>query len=168
MHLCYVTVLASSSLLFTGNYKNLHTKSSDITFTHPVNIYLLNICCLADTIPGLSHRTVGAESGYASNGTDSRRRQTLPRCLALPGNPFCHANSQLSLELAASPERMDGHKKIIWNAVEIVLFLLHEVCLEIVCLEFGAPFAVVTLCLLSDYWNNCHFSHCTIGFVQWL
>lgn len=77
MHLCHVTVRVSNSLLFTGNYKNLHTKSSDITFTHPVNIYLLNICCLADTIPGLSHRTVEAESGCASNGTGSSRRQTL-------------------------------------------------------------------------------------------
>lgn len=71
MHLCHVTVLVSS-FLFTRNYKNLHTKSSDITFTHPDNIYLLNICCLPDTIPGLSHRTVGAESSYASNGTDQQ------------------------------------------------------------------------------------------------
>lgn len=166
---CHVTVHVSYSLLFTGNYKNLHTKSSDITFTHQINIYLLNICCLADTIPGLSHRTVGAESGCASNGTDSRGRQTLHACCpGLPSNPFCHANSRLSLELAASPERLDGHQKVIWIVVEILLFLLHEVCLKIVCLESGAPFAVVTLCLLSDYWNNCHVCRCTIGFVQWL
>lgn len=72
MHLCYLTVLISNFLLFTENYKNLHAKSSHITFTHPANIYLLNICCLPDTIPGLSHRTGEVDSGYAFNGTDQQ------------------------------------------------------------------------------------------------
>lgn len=61
MNFCDLTVLLSNFFMFTVNYRNIHTKSSHIIFTHSIHIYLANICCMPDTVPGISYRTDEAQ-----------------------------------------------------------------------------------------------------------